>query len=72
MLLYFDRASMAHSLGVTKRVLKEAGLQVLPSGTVHKPKVGFFRAALDTWLNAQLDALLVIAFAPRTLPISSS
>jgi asparagine synthase (glutamine-hydrolysing) len=81
MLLYFDRASMAHSLevrvpfldhrlvewaatvpssmkvhrGVTKRVLKEAGLHVLPSGTVHKPKVGFFRATLDTWLDAQLD-----------------
>jgi asparagine synthase (glutamine-hydrolysing) len=83
MLLYFDRASMAHSLevrvpyldhrlvewaatvpsskkvhrGVTKRVLKEAGLQVLPSGTVHKPKVGFFRAALNTWLDAQLDGV---------------
>jgi asparagine synthase (glutamine-hydrolysing) len=81
MLLYFDRASMAHSLevrvpyldhrlvewaatvpssmkvhrGVTKRVLKEAGLHVLPSGTVHKPKVGFFRGALDTWLDAQLE-----------------
>jgi asparagine synthase (glutamine-hydrolysing) len=83
MLLYFDRASMAHSLevrvpyldhrlvewaatvpssmkvhrGVTKRILKEAGLQVLPPGTVHKPKVGFFRAALDTWLDAQLDGV---------------
>jgi asparagine synthase (glutamine-hydrolysing) len=81
MLLYFDRASMAHSLevrvpfvdhrvvewaatvpssmkvhrGVTKRVLKEAGLEVLPAGTVHKSKVGFFRAALDVWLDAQLD-----------------
>jgi asparagine synthase (glutamine-hydrolysing) len=83
MLLYFDRASMAHSLevrvpfldhrlvewaatvpsamkvhrGVTKRVLKEAGLQVLPSGIVHKQKVGFFRAALDIWLDAQLDGV---------------
>jgi asparagine synthase (glutamine-hydrolysing) len=80
MLLYFDRASMAHSLevrvpyldhrlvewaatvpaamkiqrGVTKRVLKEAGMQYLPSQTVQKPKVGFFRSALDVWLDAQL------------------
>jgi asparagine synthase (glutamine-hydrolysing) len=80
MLLYFDRASMAHSLevrvpyldhrlvewaatvppsmkvhrGVSKRVLKEAGLQFLPSQTVRKRKVGFFRSALDVWLDAQL------------------
>jgi asparagine synthase (glutamine-hydrolysing) len=80
MLLYFDRASMAHSLevrvpyldhrlvewaatlppsmkvhrGVSKRVLKQAGLQLLPSQTVRKRKVGFFRSALDVWLDAQL------------------
>jgi asparagine synthase (glutamine-hydrolysing) len=80
MLLYFDRASMAHSLevrvpyldhrlvewaatvppsmkvrrGVTKRVLKQAGMQLLPSQTVQKRKVGFFRSALDVWLDAQL------------------
>ena len=83
MLLYFDRASMAHSLevrvpyldhrlvewaatvpssmkvngGVTKRVLKDAGLQLLPSGIVHKQKVGFFRAALDTWMDTQLQGV---------------
>jgi asparagine synthase (glutamine-hydrolysing) len=81
MLLYFDRASMAHSLevrvpyldhrlvewaatvppsmkvhrGVSKHVLKQAGLQLLPSQTVRKRKVGFFRSALDVWLDAQLD-----------------
>jgi len=41
--------------GVTKRVLKEAGMQVLPRATVHKRKVGFFRSALEVWLDAQLD-----------------
>jgi asparagine synthase (glutamine-hydrolysing) len=80
MLLYFDRASMAHSLevrvpyldhrlvewaatvpssmkvrrGVSKRVLKAAGMRFLPSRTVRKRKVGFFRSALDIWLDAQL------------------
>ena len=80
MLLYFDKASMAHSLevrvpyldhrivewasrvpsdmkvrrGVTKRVLKEAGLRYLPPETVHRRKLGFFRVALDPWLRAQL------------------
>jgi asparagine synthase (glutamine-hydrolysing) len=49
-------SSMKVHRGMTKRVLKEAGLQVLPGGTVHKTKVGFFRAALDVWLNAQLDS----------------
>jgi asparagine synthase (glutamine-hydrolysing) len=48
-------SSMKVHRGVTKRVLKEAGLQVLPPGTVHKQKVGFFRAALDTWLEVQLQ-----------------
>jgi asparagine synthase (glutamine-hydrolysing) len=47
-------ASMKVQRGVTKRVLKEAGLQLLPSQTVRKPKVGFFRSALDVWLEAQL------------------
>ena len=81
MLLYFDRASMAHSLEVrvpyldhrlvewaatvppsmkvhrrvTKRVLKQAAASRLPARTVKKAKVGFFRSALDVWLNAQLD-----------------
>jgi asparagine synthase (glutamine-hydrolysing) len=41
--------------GVTKRVLKEAGMRLLPRETVHKRKVGFFRSALEVWLNAQLD-----------------
>ena len=41
--------------GVTKRVLKEAGIRLLPRETVHKRKVGFFRSALDVWLEAQLD-----------------
>jgi asparagine synthase (glutamine-hydrolysing) len=80
MLLYFDRASMAHSLevrvpfldhrlvewaatvpssmkvrrGVSKRVLKAAGMRLLPAQTVQKRKVGFFRSALDVWLDAQL------------------
>jgi asparagine synthase (glutamine-hydrolysing) len=80
MLLYFDRASMAHSLevrvpyldhrlvewaatvpssmkvrrGVRKRILKAAGMRLLPSETVQKRKVGFFRSALDVWLDAQL------------------
>jgi asparagine synthase (glutamine-hydrolysing) len=40
--------------GVTKRVLKEAGMRVLPQETVHKRKVGFFRSALEVWLDAQL------------------
>jgi asparagine synthase (glutamine-hydrolysing) len=47
--------SMKVRRGVTKRVLKEVGLKYLPSGTVKKQKVGFFRSALDTWLGAQLD-----------------
>jgi hypothetical protein len=44
--------SMKVKRGVTKRVLKEAGLQLLPSQTVRKPKVGLFRSALDVWLEA--------------------
>jgi hypothetical protein len=28
---------------------------LLPRETVHKRKVGFFRSALEVWLNAQLD-----------------
>jgi asparagine synthase (glutamine-hydrolysing) len=47
-------ASMKVQRGVTKRVLKEAGMQLLPPQTVRKPKVGFFRSALDVWLHAQL------------------
>jgi asparagine synthase (glutamine-hydrolysing) len=41
--------------GVTKRVLKEAGIRLLPPETVNKRKVGFFRSALEVWLDAQLD-----------------
>jgi asparagine synthase (glutamine-hydrolysing) len=41
--------------GVTKRVLKEAGVRLLPREIAHKRKVGFFRSALDVWLDAQLD-----------------
>jgi asparagine synthase (glutamine-hydrolysing) len=41
--------------GVTKRVLKEAGMRLLPRETVYKRKVGFFRSALEGWLDAQLD-----------------
>jgi asparagine synthase (glutamine-hydrolysing) len=41
--------------GVTKRVLKEAGMRLLPRETVYKQKVGFFRSALEVWLDAQLD-----------------
>jgi asparagine synthase (glutamine-hydrolysing) len=40
--------------GVTKRVLKEAGIRLLPPETVNKRKVGFFRSALEVWLDAQL------------------
>jgi asparagine synthase (glutamine-hydrolysing) len=47
--------SMKVRRGVTKRVLKEAGMKFLPPRTVKKPKVGFFRSALDVWLNAQLS-----------------
>lgn len=39
---------------VTKRVLKQAGVRVLPTESVEKPKVGFFRSALDGWLEQQL------------------
>jgi hypothetical protein len=46
--------SMKVQRGVTKRVLKAAGMQLLPSQTVKKRKVGFFRSALDVWLDAQL------------------
>jgi asparagine synthase (glutamine-hydrolysing) len=46
--------SMKVRRGVTKRVLKAAGMQLLPTQTVRKPKVGFFRSALDVWLDAQL------------------
>jgi asparagine synthase (glutamine-hydrolysing) len=49
--------SMKVRRGVTKRVLKEVGLKFLPSGTVRKQKVGFFRGALDMWLEAQLNSL---------------
>jgi asparagine synthase (glutamine-hydrolysing) len=82
MLLYFDRASMAHSLevrvpfldhrlvewaatlppsmrvrhGVAKRVLREAARRVLPPESLRKKKVGFFRFALQPWLDAQLDS----------------
>ena len=39
----------------TKRVLRQAGANLLPSGTASKRKVGFFRSALDVWLAAQLQ-----------------
>ena len=41
--------------GMTKRILKVAGSKYLPSETVSKRKVGFFRFATTTWLLAQLD-----------------
>ncbi|GIU94456.1 MAG: amidotransferase 1, exosortase A system-associated [Gaiellaceae bacterium] len=41
--------------GITKRVLREVGSTLLPSETVHKRKIGFFRFALGTWLGAQLE-----------------
>jgi asparagine synthase (glutamine-hydrolysing) len=46
--------SMKVRRGVSKRVLKAAGLRFLPPQTVKKRKVGFFRSALDVWLDAQL------------------
>ena len=46
--------SMKVRRGVSKRVLKAAGVRLLPPQTVNKRKVGFFRSALDVWLNAQL------------------
>jgi asparagine synthase (glutamine-hydrolysing) len=46
--------SMKVRRGVSKRVLKAAGMRLLPTQTVRKPKVGFFRSALDVWLDAQL------------------
>jgi asparagine synthase (glutamine-hydrolysing) len=48
-------SSMKVHRGVTKRVLRQAGLRFLPDATVNKRKVGFFRFALDSWLQAQLD-----------------
>jgi asparagine synthase (glutamine-hydrolysing) len=39
----------------TKRVLRQAGVNLLPSGTASKRKIGFFRSALDIWLAAQLE-----------------
>jgi asparagine synthase (glutamine-hydrolysing) len=47
--------SMKVRRGVSKRVLKVAGMRLLPPQTVQKRKVGFFRSALDVWLEAQLD-----------------
>jgi asparagine synthase (glutamine-hydrolysing) len=47
-------SSMKVRRGVSKRVLKAAGMRFLPSQTVQKRKVGFFRSALDVWLEAQL------------------
>jgi asparagine synthase (glutamine-hydrolysing) len=47
-------SSMKVRRGVSKRVLKAAGMRFLPSDTVQKRKVGFFRSALDVWLDAQL------------------
>jgi asparagine synthase (glutamine-hydrolysing) len=47
-------SSMKVQRGVSKRVLKAAGLRFLPPRTVKKRKVGFFRSALDVWLDAQL------------------
>jgi asparagine synthase (glutamine-hydrolysing) len=46
--------SMKVQRGVSKRVLKTAGMRFLPPQTVQKRKVGFFRSALDVWLDAQL------------------
>jgi asparagine synthase (glutamine-hydrolysing) len=39
---------------MTKRVLRQAGLRLLPGAALRKRKVGFFRSALDEWLLAQL------------------
>ena len=46
--------SMKVRRGVSKRVLKAVGMRFLPPQTVKKRKVGFFRSALDVWLDAQL------------------
>jgi asparagine synthase (glutamine-hydrolysing) len=42
-------SSMKVHRRVTKRLLKEAASRKLPARTVKKPKVGFFRSALDVW-----------------------
>jgi asparagine synthase (glutamine-hydrolysing) len=47
--------SMKVRRNVSKRVLKAAGMRFLPPETVQKRKVGFFRSALDVWLDAQLS-----------------
>ena len=40
--------------GTTKRILREAGSQLLPEGVLEKKKVGFFRPTLGLWMDAQL------------------
>jgi asparagine synthase (glutamine-hydrolysing) len=41
--------------GLTKRVLREAGARFLSHETIGKKKVGFFRFALTSWLDTQLE-----------------
>jgi asparagine synthase (glutamine-hydrolysing) len=48
-------SSMKVHRGVSKRVLKDAGATLLPASAVNKRKVGFFRFALNSWLQAQLN-----------------
>jgi asparagine synthase (glutamine-hydrolysing) len=63
-------ASMKVQRGVTKRVLKEAGLQLLPSQTVRKPKVGFSaRRSTSGWRRSSPERQ-ASAFGRGTPPTS--
>jgi asparagine synthase (glutamine-hydrolysing) len=42
----------------TKYLLRKAARGVIPDRILDKPKIGFFRAAEDAWLRAQLDGAL--------------
>jgi len=43
---------------VTKRVLKEAASELLPSDIIHRKNIGFFRDATTAWFEANADGVL--------------
>ena len=52
----------------TKYLLKQIATGIVPDEIIHKPKVGFFNAAVDTWFRSQIDGAVsryLLAPSPR-------
>ena len=52
----------------TKYLLKRIASGIVPDEIIHKPKVGFFNAAVDSWFRSQIDGAVsdyLLAPSPR-------